>query len=164
MEIHRHAEFLDNSHFLILDKLIHGCKSRECKRKLMAKGKDVKIKNCLEIMRKFEAVEVTMKKLEDVGDAHVDASYARDPTKKSQRDGFKKKQLEPKLHQNSQKPDEKKSCVWCEGNVRPREKCPAKDATCKDTLNEHVLRKRDKAKDPNTNMLSISQLNKTIVI
>lgn len=33
----------------------------------------------------------------------------------------------------------------------------------KDTLNEHVLRKKDKAKDPNTNMLSISQLNKTIV-
>ena len=33
----------------------------------------------------------------------------------------------------------------------------------KDTLNEHVLRKRDKAKDPNTNMLSISQLNKTVV-
>ena len=101
MEIHRHAEFLDNSHFLILDKLIHGCKSRECKRKLMAKGKDVKIKNCLEIMRKFEAVEVTMKKLEDVGDAHVDASYARDPTKKSRRNGFKKKQMKPKLHQNS---------------------------------------------------------------
>ena len=33
----------------------------------------------------------------------------------------------------------------------------------KDTLNEHVLRKRDMAKDPNTNMLSISQLNKTVV-
>ena len=27
----------------------------------------------------------------------------------------------------------------------------------KDTLNEHVLRKRDKAKDPNTNTLSISE-------
>ena len=33
----------------------------------------------------------------------------------------------------------------------------------KDTLNEHVLRKKDKAKDPNTNMLSISQLKKTVV-
>ena len=40
----------------------------------MAKGKVVTIKDCLEIMTKFEAVEVTMKKLEDVGDAHVDAS------------------------------------------------------------------------------------------
>ena len=77
----------------------------------MAKGKDVTITDCLEIMRKFETVEVTMKKLEDVGDAHVDASYARDPTKKSQRNGFKKKQLIPELHQNSQKPDEKNSCV-----------------------------------------------------
>ena len=99
MEIHRHAEFPDNSHFLILDKIIHGCKSRECKRKLMAKGKDVTIKNCLEIMRKFEAVEVTMKKLEDVGDA----SYARDPIKKSQRNGYKKEQEKPKLHQKQPK-------------------------------------------------------------
>ena len=130
MEIYRQAEFPDNSHFLIVDKLIHGCKSRECKRTLMAKGKDVTIKDCLEIMRKFEAVEVTMKKLEDVGDGHVDASYARDLTKKSQRNGFKKKQEKPKLHQNSQKPDEKKSCVWCQGDIHPREKCPAKDATC----------------------------------
>ena len=39
MEIYRQAEFPDNSHFLIVDKLIHGCKSRECKRKLAhAKG------------------------------------------------------------------------------------------------------------------------------
>ena len=95
MEIYRQAEFPDNSHFLIVDKLIHGCKSRECKHKLMAKGKDVTIKDCLEIMRTFEAVEFKMKKLEDVGDAHVDASYARDPTKKSKRNGFKKKQEKP---------------------------------------------------------------------
>ena len=80
-------------------------------------------------MRKFEAVEVTMKKLEDVGDAHVDASYARDLTKKSQRNGFKKKQVKPNVHQNSQKPDEK-SCLWCQGDVHLREKCPAKDTTC----------------------------------
>ena len=97
MEIYRQAEFLDNSHFLIVDKLIHGCKSRECKRKLMAEGKDVTIKDCLKIMIKFEAIEVIMKKL-DVGDAHVDASYARDPTKKSQRKGFKKKQEKLKLY------------------------------------------------------------------
>ena len=63
----------------------------------MAEGKDVTIKDCLEIMRKFEAVEVTMKKKEDVGDAHVDVSHARGPTKKSQRNGFKKKKEKPKL-------------------------------------------------------------------
>ena len=96
----------------------------------MAKGKDVTIKGCLETMRKVEAVEDTMKKLEDLGDAHVDASYAGDPTKKSQRNGFKRKQVKPKVHQNSQTPDEKKSCVWCQGDVHPSEKCPAKDATC----------------------------------
>ena len=65
----------------------------------MAKRKDVTIKNCLEIMRKFEAVEVTMKKLEDVGDA----PYARDPIKKSQRNGYKKEQEKPKLHQKQPK-------------------------------------------------------------
>ena len=74
MELYFQAKFPDNSHFIIVDKLIHGCKCRECKRKLMAKGKDVTIKGCLEIMRKLEVVEVTMKKLTDVGDAHVDAS------------------------------------------------------------------------------------------
>ena len=130
MEIYRQAEFPDNSHILIVDKLIHGCKSRTCQRKIMAKGKDVTIKGCLETMRKVEAVEDTMKKLEDLGDAHVDAPYAGDPTKKSQRNGFKKKQVKPKVHQNSQTPDEKKSCVWCQGDVHPSEKCPAKDATC----------------------------------
>ena len=134
----------------------------------MAKGKDVTIKGCLETMRKFEAVEVTMKKLEDLGDAHVDASYAGDPTKKSQRNGFKKKQVKPKVHQNSQTPDEKKSCVWCQGDVHPSEKCPAKDATCnfcskRGHFERACLKKREKAKHPNTNMLSISQLNKTVV-
>ena len=103
MEIYIQAEFSDNFHFLIVDKLVHGCKSRECKRKLMAKGKDVTVKDCLEIMRKFEAVEVTMKKLQDVGDGHVDASCVRDPTKKSQRNGLKKKHDKPMLHQNASK-------------------------------------------------------------
>ena len=96
----------------------------------MAKGKDVTIKDFLEIMRKFEALEVTMKKLEDVRDAHVDSSYAREPTTKSQRNGFKKKHVKPKLHQNSQTPDEKKSCAWCQGDFHPCEKCPAEDVTC----------------------------------
>ena len=67
----------------------------------MAKGKDVTVKDCLEIMRKFEAVEVTMKKLEDVGDGHVDASCARDPTKKSQGNGLYKKHVKAMLHQNA---------------------------------------------------------------
>ena len=130
MELYHQAEFPDNTHFLVVDKLIHGCKSRECKRKLMAKGKDVTIKDCLEVMRRFEAVEVTMKKLEDSSDAHVDASYTRDPTKKSQRNGFKKQPVKPKLQPKSNKPHEQKSCVWCQDDVHPRDRCPAKDATC----------------------------------
>lgn len=56
MELFRQAEFPDNSQFLIVDKLIHGCTNNQCKRKLMAKGKDVSVKDCLEVMRRFEAV------------------------------------------------------------------------------------------------------------
>ena len=90
MDLYRQAEFPDNTHFLIVDKLIHGCISKECKRKLMAKGKDVSVKDCLDIMRRCEAVEVTMKKLEEPADTHIDASYTRDPTQKSQGNGSNK--------------------------------------------------------------------------
>ena len=96
----------------------------------MAKGKNVSVKDCLELMRRFEAVEVTMKKLENSGDAHVDASYTRDPTKQSQRKGFKKKQFKPKSQPDSKRPDGKKSCIWCKEDIHSRDKCPAKDATC----------------------------------
>ena len=51
MDLYREAEFSDNTQFLIVDRLIHGCASKECKRKLMAKGKDASVKECLEIMR-----------------------------------------------------------------------------------------------------------------
>ena len=56
----------------------------------MAKGKEVSVKDCLELMRKYEAVEATMKTFEESSDTQVDASYAQDPTKKSQRNGAKK--------------------------------------------------------------------------
>ena len=54
------------------------------------------LKTVLELMRRFEAVEVTMKKFEDSGDAQVNVSYTRDPTKKSQRNGFSRMQFKPK--------------------------------------------------------------------
>lgn len=47
----------------------------------MAKGKTVTTKECLEIMRRFESVEATMKKLETPSDTQVDGSYILDPTK-----------------------------------------------------------------------------------
>ena len=91
MDLYSQAEFPDSTNFLSLEKLIHGCVSKERKRKLMAKGKNRSVKDCLELMRRCEAVEATLKKLEDSSDAHVDASYTRDPTLKSQRNGSKKK-------------------------------------------------------------------------
>ena len=48
----------------------------------MAKGKNVSVKDCLELMRRCEAVEATMKKLEDSSNVHVDASYTSDPVTK----------------------------------------------------------------------------------
>ena len=52
-----------------MDTLIHRCTNKPCRGKLIAKGKDVFVKNCLKVMRKFEAVEVTVKKLEHSTDA-----------------------------------------------------------------------------------------------
>ena len=48
------------------------------------------VKDCLELMRKYEAVEVTMKRFEESSDTQVNASCAQDPIKKSQRNRSKK--------------------------------------------------------------------------
>ena len=96
----------------------------------MAKGKVVSLKECLEIMRRFEAIEVTIKRLEDPANAHVDATFSQDPTRKSQRKSFKNDQLKPKPQSDSRKADGGKTCVWCKGTTHSRDKCPAKDATC----------------------------------
>ena len=127
MDLYRQTEFPDNSNFLIVDKLIHGSVNRECKKKLMAKGKNVTMKECLEIMQRFESVEATMKKLETPSDTQVDGSYVLDPTKKSQRNGYKSKPHRPQNNNNS---NERKPCVWCNKGTHIRDKCPAKDATC----------------------------------
>ena len=170
MEIYRQAEFPDNSHFLIVDQLIHGCKSRECKRKLMAKGKDVTIKDCLEIMRKFEAVEVTMKKLEDVGDAHVDASYASDPTKKSQKKWVQEKTGETKVNIKTAKSLMRRRLVYGAKEMfipvkSALQKMPhATFVVNKDTLNEHVLKKKGTRQRIQTPTCCRSlRLNKTVV-
>lgn len=96
----------------------------------MAKGKEVSVKDCLELMRKYEAVEATMKKFEESSDTHVDASYAQDPTKKSQRNGSRKMSYRPKSKADGKKSRGKESCIWCNRDAHPRDKCPAKDATC----------------------------------
>ena len=89
------------------------------------------VKDCLELMRRFEDVEVTMKKFEDSGDAQVNVSYTRDPTKKSQRNRFSRMQFKPKSQPNHKKSPTKESCIWCQRENHPHDKCPAKDAMCK---------------------------------
>ncbi|KAL9983234.1 hypothetical protein ACROYT_G005375 [Oculina patagonica] len=46
------------------------------------------------------------------------------------RNGFKNKQYKPKPKPGHKKSGGKKSCVWCKEDAHPRDKCPAKDATC----------------------------------
>ena len=72
MDLYRQTEFPDNSNFLIVDKLIYGSVNRECKKKL--KKKNVTTKECLEIMRRFELVEATMKKLKQKSHKEMDTS------------------------------------------------------------------------------------------
>ena len=127
MGLYRQAEFPDNTQFLMVVVLIHGCVNRQ----LMAKVKDVSVKDCVEVMRKIKAVEVIMKKLEHTPEAQVNVSYARDPTRNSQRNGYKKKHPMPKLQQYRKRSDNKKPCPHCNGDVHPRHKCPTKKASCK---------------------------------
>ena len=56
----------------------------------MAKGKEVSVKDCFKLMRKYEAVEASMKKFEESSDTYVDPSYTQGPTKKSPRNGSSK--------------------------------------------------------------------------
>ena len=119
MELYRLADFPENTDFLIVDKLVLNYLNSECKRKLMAKKKDATVKQCLECMRSYEAVEVTMRKFED--SCKVNASYSLDPTKKSQKNGSRVKK-----HQATHT----RPCSWCNGDSHPHDQFPAKDTTC----------------------------------
>ena len=63
MKLHRLADFPENSDFLIVDRLIHCCTNVDCKRKLMTTGKDATVKTCLNLLRRHEAIDITMKHL-----------------------------------------------------------------------------------------------------
>jgi len=132
MDLYKQAEFPAGTDFLIVDKLIHGCTNKESKRKLMRKKKDVTVKQCLDALREDESVEASMKRLEET--ARISAASSVDPTKRSQRNGSKHKHH----HRNGKnsrgdKPEKPKGpCKYCgseKGHLR--EKCAARDATCR---------------------------------
>ena len=129
-KVYKAAEFPENTDFLVVDKLIHGCLNQECKRKLMDKEKTIKVPACLELMRKFESVDATMKKFGESATASVNAASARDPTRQSQKKGGRSKQHrhQSKPTEGSEKPGKK--CPFCGGEPHSREKCPARNATC----------------------------------
>ena len=126
IEIFNQAQFPDNCNFLVVDKLIHSCDNIDCKRKLMSKTAAATVHECLEIMRRYEAVNTTMKRINESASAsaQVNATY-NDPTKKSQAKAQKNKSSTKKP---SRKPDKK--CSWCGGSPHSREECPARDAVC----------------------------------
>ncbi len=76
------------------------------------------MKECLGMMRQFESVEATMKKLGSSSDPQIDASYGSSGSRyKSHR-------------HKTEKSNETKPGVWCNKGPHPRDKCAAKDATC----------------------------------
>jgi hypothetical protein len=133
-ELYSQSKFPNGTTFLVVDKLIHGCVHDKAKRELMAKGADITIKQCLEIMRRHEAVDVTMKKLSATisSENQVNASYSHDPTKRSQKQGSKSKATKPTRKVNDHDTTKRtgSTCVWCSGDSHPRTQCPARNAQC----------------------------------
>ena len=127
VDLHKRAEFPANSDFLIVDKLVHGCVNMECKRKLMAKGKDVSVKDCLDVLRRYESVNATMRKLAVTDQPKVSAAYSRDPTRKSQ----SKITTRAGTAKNTRNIKPSRSCAWCGNDRHARDDCPAKDANCR---------------------------------
>lgn len=133
MELYRQADFPDGTDFLIVDKLIHGCLNQDCKCKLMIKNKDATLKECLDLMRRYEAVDVTMKRLEHTHtEESLHAVYSRDPTLKSQRSGARRKPPSAKTHKppGHKSFDSEDCCGWCGGEKHSRGRCPAKSSRC----------------------------------
>lgn len=127
IDLYKQAEFPADTDFLIVDKLIHGAINAECKRRLMGKGKDVTVTDCLTMMRQHEAVDITMKHLTDtVQSCSVSATYSRRPRKSV----FKPHGPATSQSPRTKTPQEKRSCVWCNGKPHPRRECPAKDQVC----------------------------------
>ena len=134
IELYHQAEFPAGTDFLIVDKLIHGCVHEKCKRELMSKGKNVAVKDCLDIMRRYEAVDVTIKKMSSASDNTVQvnassyATFSQHPKLKTI-NSDKSKYAASKQHKprqvNSGNP-----CPWCKGDTHPRDQCPAKEAQC----------------------------------
>ena len=133
-ELYKMADFPANSDFLIVDKLIHGCNNATCKRKMMAKGKDVTLKICLDLLRANEAIDVTMKRMgESTATSNINAMYrSKDPTKQSQQKGSKHnhRRTHPAMPLYQTYRQDRNNCTWCGGSKHPRDKCPAKDSKC----------------------------------
>lgn len=133
LELYQLSDFPANTDFLITDKLIHGCINTDSKRKLMVKSRQITLRQCLDIMRQHEAVDTTMRRIEGsaLSTSHVNATSV-DPTRQSQRKGNKtrSKKFTKKSSNQTDSSSGTQPCTWCARGPHPRERCPAKDATC----------------------------------
>ena len=134
LELFKAAKFPSQNDFMKVDKLIHGCYNKDCKRKLMGKGENASVADCLAIMKSYESVFVTMKNMDEP--ASLNAVGWKE--KKDKR--FNRRPRSPKKddqnYKKSSKFDKKQSgerCTRCgkEGHSwKERDKCPAMGREC----------------------------------
>ena len=142
IHLHKLGDFPDETNFLIVDKIIHGCTNPECKRKLLLKNKNAKVKDVIDVVRQYESIDVSMKRFSHIQDATIQdatvkAAYSQDPTRRSQQRGSKQKTSKsrpPVGKEARSKPDKYnksgKSCKYCGGDSHNRDTCPARDQRC----------------------------------
>ena len=119
VDLFEKAKFPEEAQFLIVDRLVHGNRSKDCKRKLFRKGKDVTVQQCLDTMREEEALDVTFKH----GDSVSVSAVSHDPSRRSQQKGFKK---------TGQRKGNTTTCGRCGRTAHKEgEQCPAKDKACR---------------------------------
>ena len=137
MDLYRQAEFPEGSLFLVTDRLINGCSNKEAKKKLMLLEKDVTIKQCLDVLKKQEALQASLKRIKDAEDIRVEASFTclrdRDPTRvrQSQCSGARRQQPRPQPSRQRSAGMPVFSCSWYNSETHhPRHLCPARHAVC----------------------------------
>lgn len=61
IKVFKRAKYGDAMKELLVDKLIEGCRNKDCQKKLMSKKAGTAVTECLDVMRKHEAVDHSMK-------------------------------------------------------------------------------------------------------
>ncbi len=115
MQLYKSAVFPQDTNFLIVDRLIHGCTNKKCNEKLMTERKVVPVNKCLDVLRQYDAGRTTMQRI-DGEESKINAVYSRsrDPTRYSQRNGGKQRKQRSHHVASGETSEKKKKCflVW----------------------------------------------------